>query len=342
MWLVAPLAGIGLWAQIYQLSGDPFRPFFVTWLMGLPLVFFGRSALLTIVHQVILGWGLFAGLDKADSWVGLGSRWGDKTADTGLLIQHLGLGLLLWALSLRLLQWLAPNAARWIAWGAFLLFLFFVGESGAFNVDDGAAAMVLLSALAVLVWAGAGVGISLDSLETPAAWLGALALYVQTFVLKHSGGYFWQHVPDLHGMIFLNVLSLLSLMGLAMAPLTQLGMKSRQAWILKAVLLLPLANALLGSYEDLQPIALFGANLCLATVAVAWMLNGVERNLPKLINRGVLFMAILILTRFVDLFDSLLDSGVAFILAGLGLAALAWVLERGRRRLLKFAQEARS
>ena len=58
------------------------------------------------------------------------------------------------------------------------------------------------------------------------------------------------------------------------------------------------------------------------------------------INLGVLVLVAVLITRFLDLFGSMLQSGIGFIVAGLLLAALSWALERTRRRLIAGPGEA--
>jgi uncharacterized membrane protein len=57
------------------------------------------------------------------------------------------------------------------------------------------------------------------------------------------------------------------------------------------------------------------------------------------INLGVLILVWVLISRFLDLFGSMLRSGIGFILAGVMLAALAWALERTRRRLIAAPRE---
>jgi len=75
-------------------------------------------------------------------------------------------------------------------------------------------------------------------------------------------------------------------------------------------------------------------NLALFTVAIALMWHGSIVREPRQVNAGVLLLVVMLITRFFDLFLSMLTSGVGFIVAGLLLAGLSWLLERTRRRLI--------
>ncbi|MEK7743377.1 MAG: hypothetical protein AAB578_03230, partial [Elusimicrobiota bacterium] len=55
------------------------------------------------------------------------------------------------------------------------------------------------------------------------------------------------------------------------------------------------------------------------------------------LGAGVLFLVLV--TRFIDYFGSMLQGGVAFLAAGLCLAALSFALQRGRTALLSRVRE---
>jgi hypothetical protein len=347
-WVIAPLIGIGLWAQIYQLSGDPFRPFFIAWLFALPLVWIGQDPFVVILHQILLGWGLFAGLYHGDSWVGLGSgpiwlgrRFSDGGMDGYQAALHLTFALALWAALLAHARRFTGTLARQFAWAWCLIYLMEVATSQGVGLGWNGPGLAVLGSLAAMAWSGGWVGLQAQELEGPVSWLGAVVLFSQTFEYK-GVAYGTQHAPGAVGGAYLVLVVSGAVAGLAVAPLEGIaGKPARVVW-LKAALLLPALVAVVGCWEDLRPVALFLANVGMAVTAALWMFNGVERGLPKVVNRGVLIMAVLVLTRFFDLFDSLLDSGLAFILGGLGLGLLAWVLEKGRRRLLAMANEVRA
>jgi uncharacterized membrane protein len=75
-WLLLPLGGIGLRRQIYQLSGDPFKPLFIALLLGLPLVLFTRHGLVAALYVYGVLQALTSGTFHPGTWVSLGGhRW---------------------------------------------------------------------------------------------------------------------------------------------------------------------------------------------------------------------------------------------------------------------------
>jgi uncharacterized membrane protein len=75
-------------------------------------------------------------------------------------------------------------------------------------------------------------------------------------------------------------------------------------------------------------------NVLLVAVAVGLMWHGSLVHEAAQVNLGILVLVAVLVTRFLDVFGSMLRSGIGFIVAGCLLAALAWALERTRRRLL--------
>jgi hypothetical protein len=80
--------------------------------------------------------------------------------------------------------------------------------------------------------------------------------------------------------------------------------------------------------------AAFAMNAILALTAVGFMWHGSLVHDARQINLGVSVLVGVLITRFLDLFGSMLTSGVGFIVAGLFLAGLSWALDRTRRRLI--------
>src|SRR5208282_1858705 len=68
LWFMLPLAGIGLWAQIYQLSGDPLKPVLIWRALGLPLVFLTSNPPLVFLHTVGMACAVFTGAFTTGTW----------------------------------------------------------------------------------------------------------------------------------------------------------------------------------------------------------------------------------------------------------------------------------
>ena len=74
--------------------------------------------------------------------------------------------------------------------------------------------------------------------------------------------------------------------------------------------------------------ALFGLNLCMVNL-------GLTTGRASWVNLGIGFIALNILTRYFDLFGTMLQGGLFFILSGALVLVLGIFLERKRRELLR-------
>lgn len=89
---------------------------------------------------------------------------------------------------------------------------------------------------------------------------------------------------------------------------------------------------------------IFGHDVRIATSALSWVtlavLNvfmacaGLREGKPWLVNLGIAFIALNILPRYFDLFSSMMNQGLMFIVSGAVVLGLGWSLERKRRAFL--------
>jgi hypothetical protein len=88
--------------------------------------------------------------------------------------------------------------------------------------------------------------------------------------------------------------------------------------------------------DDVQLVWLAAAalNAALFAIAAGLMWHGSLVHEPAQVNAGVLVMLAILITRFLDVFRDMLQSGIGLIVAGALLAGLAWALDRTRRRLI--------
>ncbi|MCK5358301.1 MAG: DUF2157 domain-containing protein, partial [Elusimicrobiales bacterium] len=54
LWFFLPIIGIGLYAQIFNLSSDPAKPYLIWAILSLPLAFISERKLLTSLHIILL------------------------------------------------------------------------------------------------------------------------------------------------------------------------------------------------------------------------------------------------------------------------------------------------
>ncbi len=327
LWFFFPLLGIGLYAQTFQLSGDPIKPFVVWLALTLPMVWLSSRIFLGLTHTLALATVLFTGnfihgllsLTSGDGGVWAGTNPGA------------------WLLTLAIWAALVVNARRFLPTGqrglllglaavwVFALFL----ASTPLHLGDPGLLFVAAMSLAVL-W------MLLAGFPGLVASLGVL--YGLTF-LWHTNE-FRPHSVSTSGMILTYGLlagaALLTALGRFTVNLDrkwELGVRG----IVLATLLLPLA-ALTGEASLLHSLAIV-ANLLLGTIAVLLMWHGSTRGVVWQVNAGVALLLLLLITRFIDVLGDMFRSGLGLIVAGILLAAVAFGVERGRRKLLGFKKE---
>jgi hypothetical protein len=77
------------------------------------------------------------------------------------------------------------------------------------------------------------------------------------------------------------------------------------------------------------------ANLILAAFGTISIMSGARDSSEKQINLGVAVLTLTAVTRFIDIFGTMLKSGVAFIVTGLAFGALAYFVNKGRKALIE-------
>jgi uncharacterized membrane protein len=327
-----PLAGIGLWAQIYQLSGDPSRPLLTAAALGLPVVWLGRSSAAAALMSLLAVCGLFLAVHS-------GGGFAHHALHTEL---HWEMQVLLasWLLLLGVGRQRLPERLRSLLLAAFLAWLYSLVMLHGFRLRHQSCHYMSAAGSMLLFWGTARfLRVGEARTEADGAFWHGLLLYVASF---GWWGHDWQHgvpvCPEL--LAFPFVISALGVVSVLLSPLAW----AREGWggrrLFKALLLLSLLPGLVlaltfdSSGPDLARLII---NLLLALSALYWMLSGVARGEASSVNRGVAWMALLLVTRFLDVFGSLLAGGLGFLLGGLALAVLAYGLHRARKRLLAAA-----
>lgn len=327
IWVVLPLAGIGLWAQIYQLSGDAFTPLVLTLGLGLPIVWLGGHGGAATTHAVIFVWAMFAGAFETGSWISLRGLEPFPTTASLAVSVALWIGMLY---QTRRFAGPRPNLTLWVV---FLVFLFsVVGFGSALDVNHGGVYFLIASALGMLFWVGRGV-LGLDRRESgDLGWIAAAALLYSLSFLHNDFG-LGGNVNTL-GLYYGLLLSGIAVAGLAFADVEdKAGMGGTTG--VKLLLGLPLALSALLVFTSQEVLVGYVANVGLLGFCLYAMHAGLLRADKGLINQAVGVLGLLMVTRFIDYFGSLLTSGSAFIVMGLLFLGMAYGLNRGRRHLLE-------
>ena len=186
-------------------------------------------------------------------------------------------------------------------------------------------------------------------MHLPYQWYGLLlafgALYVLTFLAAFDG---YQDTP-LPGSVSIVLASAILFLALA---LTLVGWFSQQHDSRTArgyagfLVLLLVLGALLASIPaifmaqdwDTQTVLPLISAIFFNVIFIAFILMnislGVVRRQSALVSFSIFFFGILLITRYFDWVWGLLPNGLALIVGGITLLAIAWWLERTRRRLL--------
>ena len=327
VWVILPLAGIGLWGQIYQLSGDTFTPLAVTLGLALPIVWLGGHGGAATTHAFIFVWAVFAGVFETGSWISMRdlaplSPWMTLSVCVGLWIGML----------YQTRRFAGPRAVLTL-WIAFLVFMFsIIGTGAALEVDHGGLYFLIASALGMLFWAGRG-PLGLDRREAgDLGWTtAAMLLYALSYLHNDFGLDGDVNTPGLYYGLFLSVFAVA---GLTLADVEEkAGVGGARGF--KLLLGLPLALSALLVFTNQEVSVGYLANVALLGFCLYAMHAGLLRADGRLINQGVAVVGLLMVTRFIDYFGSLLTSGSAFIVMGLLFLGLAYGLNRGRQHLLE-------
>jgi uncharacterized membrane protein len=327
VWVILPLAGIGLWGQIYQLSGDAFRPLAVTLGLALPVVWLGGHAGAATTHAFIFAWAMFFGVFETGSWISMRGLEPLRSWVTLAVCVALWMGMLY-----QTRRFAGPRPILML-WVVFLVFLFSVLRlGGAFEVDHEGVYFLIVSALAMLFWVGRGL-LGLDRRESgDLGWTAAAALLYALSFLHNDFGF----SGDLNtpGFYYAFFLSGIAVAGLVFADVEdKAGVGGARGF--KLLLGLPMALSALLVFTDLEVLVGYLGTVALLAFSIHAMHTGLLRADKRLINQGVMVVGLLMVTRFIDYFGSLLTSGTAFIVMGLLFLGLAYALNRGRQHLLE-------
>ncbi len=322
VWLILPLLGIGLYAQTFQLSGETITPFLVWLVLGMPLAWRSTHAIVPLLHTASL---IVVSL-TGSFFVG-GPLYLLTTFDISAWAVSLGTVAVVVVQSLKLL----PIGQRHHCFGVVAGWVFGVLLlAPPFHLEHGAWVAIAAVALATL-WLVALFEVDAGPSEILGAatvWIGIL--YTITFAWHSDGSI--EGTTTAASIAGTLLVAAAAAGGILHVPASPFG---NHALLARIVLAAPLALSfalLLGGSAVHASAAL--ANVLLVGIAGAIMWHGSAEREPGEINFGIFVLLVVLVTRFFDVFGSFVQSGVGFIVAGVLLAALAYTLERTRRRLI--------
>ena len=335
LWFFMPVLGIGLYAQIFNLSGDPVKPYLAWAALSAPLAVLSKRPLAGYLTAILLFVVLYWGTLGSTSMLSLTARY--NQAAQPLWHWALALGVLAAGFALYPEKKLGKPLGAGIVW----LFFMLVADSA---IKVRSEALVLLAGMSLAVlwlsWDSGEDGKALPGLPLT-VWTGAV--YMTTF--------FWHYKDRSYYSETLTTTAagtLLTWAAFAGAILTLVMRKQRllpegktEDALARALLAASMLCAFLlfDANEGSAKILAVIANLILAAFGAGCIISGSKNSNEKLINRGVAVITLTAVTRFVDIFGGLLKSGVAFIITGLAFAALAYGINRGRKALIEAAKK---
>ena len=355
IWFFMPVIGIGLYAQLFNLSGDPVKPYLAWLALVMPLAVFSRNkfhAAMTIALAfVVLYYGSFSG----QNMISLVDSYGRGSGTVPLTHWFWPPLLLSSAFALYFYKIKTGGLSRLV--GLSLVWLLFaMVNSTALQLKSMVFLMLAFISLAVL-W------LVLTREEEDGSRLPVLAWTAVVYAMT----FFWHYRVSeigLKGDAVAGVAAVWLVFAAAvlLTVTRPFRLFAAQGWWetgAKTVLVASMVMVFLlfDATEFSAKTIAVGANLILILTGLALMLDGSASlnnsfagprpfealakkdgsgsSNEKEINSGVALIFLIIVTRFIDIFGTLLRSGFAFIATGLAFAGLAYLMNRGRKALIE-------
>jgi uncharacterized membrane protein len=330
VWFFMPIVGIGLYAQIFNLSGDPVKPYLVWAALATPAALLSRRPFQSYLCSILLFFTLYSGTVSHNSILSLTAS---RAADAQPLWH--------WALALAVLAGgvaIYPGNKLSLPLGASVVWLFVMMLADT-AIKVRSSALILLSGMSLAVlWLTYGsepeddkAGLAMKT------WLGAV--YAMTFFWHYKGDEYVNRsgTDTAAGGAIAWLLFAGALLSVVFRPQRLLpagGKDDMPAKILLAASML--CSFLLFDANEATARALaIVANLILAAFGTVSIISGARDSSEKQINLGVAVLTLTAVTRFIDIFGTMLKSGMAFIVTGLAFGALAYFVNKGRKALIE-------
>ncbi len=330
VWFFMPILGIGLYAQLFNLSGDPVKPYLVWAALAAPAALLSRRPFSAYLCSALLFFTLYSGTLSSNSILALTAA---RLADAQPLWH--------WALALAVLAGgtaVFPGRKLSLPLGASVVWLFVMLLADT-AIKIRSSALILLSGMSLaalwLTWGSEPeddkAGLALKT------WLGAV--YLTTFFWHYKGDeYVNRSAADTAaGGAVAWLLFAGALLSVVFRPQRLLPAGARDELAGKVLLTASMLCSFLlfDANEATAKAVAITANLLLAAFGTVSIISGTRDSDEKQINLGVAVLTILAVTRFIDIFGSMLRSGMAFIVTGLAFGALAYFVNKGRKALIE-------
>ncbi|MFH1018617.1 MAG: DUF2157 domain-containing protein [Pseudomonadota bacterium] len=337
-WFFFPLLGIGLYAQTFQLSGDPIKPFLVWLALTFPLVWLSPYSYVGIVHFLALVAVLFTGNFTPGMLSLLTRQHGIVTAVDPVACL---LTVVIWGMMiLQTRRFLPPtHRTHLVGLGAIWIMSLLFAQTPLY-IDHAGWLLTAGMAFSVLwmltpLWSRS---IERPTVSGAVPWLGLI--YGMTF-LWHADKPF-QGTPSSPGLAVTILALVAAALVTYLTPLSRLQVRGAWAAVTRLCIGASIVLQLLALADNvimLHSLAI-AANLLLALIALLLMWHGGKVGVTNHVNVGVALLVLLLITRFIDVLGDMFRSGIGLMAAGLLLAALAYGLDRGRKKLIAMGREA--
>lgn len=341
-WFFLPAAGIGLYAQIFQLSGTPVRPYLLWAALASPIALWGGGKMYSRLLSVLLLGILFYGTYEPSSvfYLCLKKNVPNHVAELPLLqsLSHWTAALALMAAALGINfykkdMWSIPVAAA-LAWIICLLF----HDNTALYTSNYNLAMAAVMASSLLLFFYKIRFNSADIVNN-----GLRILVVVLYMLSFLHG-----KMDVPGTFFRagdmtlgTAAALIIILSAAWIMLkTEIFPEHGKAdTAIKAVFILSILAPVLPSAINASSFNMGAAiaNILLVAIGAILLWAGSFYGSKGKLHTGMFIIVAIAITRFLDLFATQLTSGMAFLLTGGIFAFAAWWISRGATRMAEMS-----
>ena len=333
LWFFLPIIGIGLYAQIFNLSSDPAKPYLIWAILSLPLAFISERKLLTSLHIILLFGLLFFNNFNACNILSLKAANFQKNFH--LMSWVSSIALITAAFSQFFIKFKKTSSHLIIGFFLFWILMLFIFITPFQLHGPGFKFLTAISLSTIWILSCE----SLNARKTPALAGWFLIVYIATF--------FWNwksySVPaeTLPGIISSSLIGISALAFIFLTPLKSLPNILHNNIIkifLSYSVLMFLPIVLSTEIAAMKTVAIF-ANTALISAGLLFIINGSKEFNEKRINTGVAIIFMVVITRFFDIFGTLLKSGIAFIITGIVMIFLAYLLNKGRKAIIEASKK---
>lgn len=339
VWFCMPALGIGLYAQIFQLSGDPVKPFAAWAAISLPLAFLAARKVAAVLSMVLMLAVVFIGAFTPDNMFSLVHWRFASDASLPPWTNWLSVAAMFGALFCVYFVRLRPAWADKVA-GASLVWAFLALVNPTAMQLHGPAFILLAAVSLSVVWMGLGAADERPGRLPMIAWFGIV--YLMTF--------FWHHKPTFShgtdapsGIVAAWLIFAAAVVLTMLRPVKAAGGGKKGDVAAKLLLMISMVSAFLlfdATEAGCKAVAVV-ANALVILAGLGLIVSGSVESDERRINTGIAAVFLIIITRFLDIFGTLMKTGMAFILSGLVMAALAYFLNRTRKALIDAARAGR-